>query len=110
MAALRRVGLEELTTRLDEAGKWGQTLTAAVQRSSVTGAVTGFELQGFAEDAVTLSVVEGPALDACPGGEDAAWSRVPRSTQRARTHEGPVLEVVHEGVAHRVPTTREAAA
>lgn len=85
-------------------------LTAAVQRSSVTGAVTGFELQGFAEDAVTLSVVEGPALDACPGGEDAAWSRVPRSTQRARTHEGPVLEVVHEGVAHRVPTTREAAA
>ncbi|MFE7630002.1 hypothetical protein [Kocuria sp. NPDC057446] len=87
-------------------------LVTAVQRSSVTGAVTGFELRGFAEDAVAVTVVEGPALDACPGdeGEGAAWSRVPRSTERARTHEGPALDVVHEGVAHRVPSTQNAAA
>ena len=89
-------------------------LVAAVQRSSVTGAVTGFELQGFAEDAVSVSVVEGPDLDDCPGNGtgngDEAWSRVPRSTERAQAHEGPVLEVVHEGVAHRVPTERDAAA
>lgn len=97
-------------------------LVAAVQRSSVTGAVTGFELQGFAEDAVSVAVVEGPELDACPadGGPNAtanknaneagAWSRVPRSTERAQTHEGPALELVHEGVAHRVPTERDTAA
>ena len=85
-------------------------LVAAAQRSSVTGAVTGFELQGFAEDAVSVSVVEGPDLDACPGSEGEAWSRVPRSTERAQSHEGPALEVVHEGVAHRVPTERNAAA
>ena len=85
-------------------------LVAAVQRSTVTGAVTGFELQGFAEDAVSVSVVEGPDLDACPGSEGEAWSRVPRSTERAQSHGGPALEVVHEGVAHRVPTERNAAA
>jgi hypothetical protein len=85
-------------------------LVAAVQRSSVTGAVTGFELQGFAEDAVSVSVVEGPDLDACPGSGEEAWSRVPRSTEREQVHEGPALEVVHEGVAHRVPTERDAAA
>ncbi|WP_298589197.1 hypothetical protein [uncultured Kocuria sp.] len=101
-------------------------LLAAVQRSSVTGAVTGFELQGFAEDAVSVAVVEGPELDACPadGGSNAtenanknenaneagAWSRVPRSTERAQAHEGPALELVHEGVAHRVPTERDTAA
>ena len=89
-------------------------LVATVQRSSVTGAVTGFELQGFAEDAVSVSVVEGPDLDACPGNgngdQDGAWSRVPRSTERARAHEGPALEVVHDGVAHPVPTEREEAA
>jgi hypothetical protein len=87
-------------------------LVAAVQRSSVTGAVTGFELQGFAEDAVSVSVVEGPDLDDCSGSgdEDEAWSRVPRSTEREQVHEGPALEVVDEGVAHRVPTERDAAA
>ena len=89
-------------------------LVATVQRSSVTGAVTGFELQGFAEDAVSVSVVEGPDLDACPGNgggdQDGAWSRVPRSTERAQAHEGPALEVVHDGVAHPVPTEREEAA
>lgn len=86
-------------------------LVATVQRSSVTGAVTGFELQGFAEDAVSVSVVEGPELDACPESEDedGSWTRVPRSTERAQAHEGPALELVHEGVAHRVPTEREGA-
>jgi hypothetical protein len=86
-------------------------LVATVQRSSVTGAVTGFELQGFAEDAVSVSVVEGPDLDACPGNGhgdgNEAWSRVPRSTERAQAHEGPALEVVHDGMAHPVPTERE---
>ena len=89
-------------------------LVATVQRSSVTGAVTGFELQGFAEDAVSVSVVEGPDLDACPGNgggdQDGAWSRVPRSTERAQAHEGPALEVVHDGAAHPEPAEREEAA
>ncbi|MEX5297251.1 hypothetical protein RCG67_00540 [Kocuria sp. CPCC 205292] len=111
-------------------------LVATVQRSSVTGAVTGFELQGFAADAVAVSVVEGPELDACPGSESGsesgsedgsesgsedgsesgsehesgAWSRGPRSTERAQEHTGPALEIVHEGVAHPVPVERGAAA
>jgi hypothetical protein len=95
-------------------------LVATVQRSSVTGAVTGFELQGFAADAVAVSVVEGPELDACPGSENGrehgsehepgAWSRVPRSTERAQEQAGPALEIVHEGVAHPVPVERGAAA
>ena len=57
---------------------------------------------------------EDPDLDACPGNgggdQDGAWSRVPRSTERAQAHEGPALEVVHDGVAHPVPTEREEAA
>lgn len=44
------------------------------------------------------------------GDQDGAWSRVPRSTERAQAHEGPALEVVHDGVAHPVPTEREEAA
>lgn len=85
-------------------------LVAAAQRSSVTGAVTGFELRGFAEDAVSVSVVEGPDLDACPEKEGEAWARVPRSTERAQEYGGPALELVHEDVVHRVPTERGLAA
>lgn len=85
-------------------------LVAATQRSPVTGSVTGFELRGFADDAVSVSVVEGPDLDACPEEEGDAWARVPRSTERAQEYGEPALELVHEGVVHRVPTERAVAA
>lgn len=83
-------------------------LVTSVERSTVTGAVVGFGLEGFAADAVTVAVVEGPALHACPGGED--WSRVPRSTERERMRTAPALELVHDGAAHRLPAVREDAA
>lgn len=97
------VAHERRTTTTARAG-----LITSVERSTVTGAVVGFGLEGFAADAVTVAVVEGPDLDTCPGGED--WSRVPLSTERERTRTAPALVLVHDGAVHRLPSVREDAA